>query len=370
MRPVELKVASSDASACINCSNSLDLLSIPFSLALQIFIQHEVVVNHSTQRLCAQCNHIQVEDLSIPVRRTSKYNRRAVGLLLLELRLHRKGLHVSSLSEVELKRATRLTLDQLKNLADRLKIGIVSVFTFLLLCSMGISQRHLAIFLNCDQTTISRRFHSVLKAFETYLIPNNLGLHNYTPDRIREKHRTELFAKIFPNVVLVVDGTYIYIQKSSDFEFQKFTYSGQKNRNLLKFLVFCTPSGRYVEIFGPYGSDGHHNDEWLYNACCEMKNSPLTRYLDRNRDESMCDRGFSRIQDYFKFHCPRSIQKGQKQLSTSDANFTRALTRFRNVIERCFGRSKQWKILANTISIKYARCIGSIFRSIACIENM
>ena len=139
MRPVELKVASSDASACINCSNSLDLLSIPFSLALQIFIQHEVVVNHFTQRLCAQCNHIQVEDLSIPVRRTSKYNRRAVGLLLLELRLHRKGLHVSSLSEVELKRATRLTLDQLKNLADRLKIGIVSVFTFLLLCSMGIS---------------------------------------------------------------------------------------------------------------------------------------------------------------------------------------------------------------------------------------
>lgn len=43
-----------------------------------------------------------------------------------------------------------------------------------------------------------------------------------------------------PYIILVWDGTYIFIQKSSNFSFQRNTYSGHKHRNLIKWLCSLT----------------------------------------------------------------------------------------------------------------------------------
>jgi hypothetical protein len=46
----------------------------------------------------------------------------------------------------------------------------------------------------------------------------------------------------------------------------------QKKRNLLKFLAYVAPDGHFIEMLGPFYSDGSHNDEWLHNqALSERK---------------------------------------------------------------------------------------------------
>ena len=164
------------------------------------------------------------------------------------------------------------------------------------------------------------------------------------------------------------DGTYHYFQ-SSAFEIQKQTYSRHKHTNLLKTLVSTAPDGTFVEIFGPFLADGKHNDEALHNYVLDMEESPLLKHLDPNEDELLLDRGFIRCKDTLRFHTPRSIKKGSNQLSTEDANVTRVVTRCRNVVERLFGRLKQWRILDHTLHISYVPILGALIRILASILN-
>jgi hypothetical protein len=69
-------------------------------------------------------------------------------------------------------------------------------------------------------------------------------------------------------------------------------------------------------------------------------------------DEFLFDKGFQRCEEKFAFHFPRSISRGKKALTVEDANFTRILTRFRNVVERAIGRVKKWKIIDDVMSTR------------------
>ena len=42
------------------------------------------------------------------------------------------------------------------------------------------------------------------------------------------------------------------LEKSTDMQTQRETYSGQKKRNLFKLMIFCTPDGRIVGAYGPF----------------------------------------------------------------------------------------------------------------------
>lgn len=66
-------------------------------------------------------------------------------------------------------------------------------------------------------------------------------------------------------LILIVDGTYIYIEKSSDYSFQRQTYSMHKNRPLVKPMVIVTSTGYIVDVFGPYFADGNNNDAQILN---------------------------------------------------------------------------------------------------------
>ena len=101
-----------------------------------------------------------------------------------------------------------------------------------------------------------------------------------------------------------------------------------------------------------------------------MPESPLRQHLDLERDEIMCDRGFNRAEDYIRLHSPKSIGKGQSQMSVSNCNYTRCVTRLRQVIERLFGRLKHWKLIYNVVDTAYIPMIRPIFLSLCCMDNM
>ncbi len=82
------------------------------------------------------------------------------------------------------------------------------------------------------------------------VVPENLGFEAVTREDIRTKHTTELANGIFldgdttsDNIILVADGTYIYIEKSKDYAFARSSYSVHKGRPLVKPMMLVTTTG-------------------------------------------------------------------------------------------------------------------------------
>lgn len=63
-------------------------------------------------------------------------------------------------------------------------------------------------------------------------------------------------------VILVLDGTctYIFIQKSSEYKFQRLTYSIHKNIPLVKPFRPSSTNGSIMDVLGPYLANGSNND--------------------------------------------------------------------------------------------------------------
>ena len=71
-------------------------------------------------------------------------------------------------------------------------------------------------------------------------------------------HNSDLVNELFDlnkdQFAAISDGTYVYCQKSSNNQFQRKTYSGQKKRHLVKPFVICATDGYIVDVFGPYAA--------------------------------------------------------------------------------------------------------------------
>ena len=72
----------------------------------------------------------------------------------------------------------------------------------------------------------------------------------------------------------------------------------------------------------------------------------------------------------FALKTPVGLNPHQKQLSVEDANNSRFVTRFRNVVERVFGRFKiRWKIIGDVISSGLWPKLHKLLHLLAAIEN-
>ena len=97
---------------------------------------------------------------------------------------------------------------------------------------------------------------NVRTAFMTDFVPNNLGFHHITHEDFCKKHTTKTASTLFSSgpddAIVLLDGTYIYIQKSSDNVFQRRSYSMHKNSSLLKPMVIVGTDGYILDIVRPY----------------------------------------------------------------------------------------------------------------------
>ena len=69
-----------------------------------------------------------------------------------------------------------------------------------------------------------------------------------------------LFATNDSCAILVLDGTYICIQKRSNFKFQRRTPSLHKHRPLVKPMMIVSTTEYIVSVLGPYLADSKNND--------------------------------------------------------------------------------------------------------------
>lgn len=130
----------------------------------------------------------------------------------------------------------------------------LAVLTYLVKLRTGETNVSLAIKFSVSCRTLSRRLKLARQLFANFVQQNV----NHTLNRPQMiSYSTVLSRSIFSpanlNVsVQIWDGTYIYMQKTANHRYQKYTYNSHKKRNYLKMMM-CVLSGGYIlATFGPF----------------------------------------------------------------------------------------------------------------------
>ena len=190
-----------------------------------------------------------------------------------------------------------------------------SVGMFLFKMRSGLSNRILASLFKASRSSIRRAIKSVRMALVNSFVPQNLGLQHITREQVIENHTRPLAQTIFGSItsspaILVLDGTYIYIQKSGNFKFQRRTFSMHKGRPLVKPMVIVTTTGYVLTVLGPYFADQRNNDASILTHMMTKNVENVKEWIQED-DVFVVDRGFRDSLDLledlgFKQKCPLS----------------------------------------------------------------
>ena len=261
----------------------------------------------------------------------------------------------------------------LKQLLQDSDCSIQLIFEFFCKYRQKISDRFGGILFGKDHSTVFKIFGKILNNLSEVFVSKWLEASAFNREEIIQHNTSELFQQVFPNVRGGIDGTYFYVEKSEDFNNQRKTFNSHKKRNLIKEMDIILPNSKIFDFVGPFFSDENHNDEWMWIYIVDNNCGDITDVFDVNIDEFLADRGFLRVKqtdDTFTLQTPVGLAPKTKQLKTEDANQSRLVTRFRNIVERAFGRLKaRWKIIGDIISSGLWPKLHKLVRLLAAIEN-
>lgn len=261
-------------------------------------------------------------------------------------------------SETDIKRDTGLTKAQFEDLFNSLstlhesitsqRIASDSLYIYLLKMRSGQPDEDIGRIFKINRMTVGRRLKTVRNALEVDFVDNHINFIRSREELIGQS--TTMCNGLFSSenaVVLICDGTYIFINKSRNYGFQRNTYSDQKKRNFIKIMMCVTPNGTIVFALGPYAAKV--NDAKILQSIDETSNA--FDMLQPN-DILILDRGFRDCISYFQkkglqIKMPMLLQrsKNKSQFTTKEANQTRLVTATRFVVEARNGNMKTvWKI--------------------------
>jgi hypothetical protein len=191
---------------------------------------------------------------------------------------------------------------------------------FLFKMKAGISNKVISTIFNISRSSLTRAISSVRQALMQTFVSQNLGLRHITREDAIKNHTRPLAHTLFSDItesqaIVVLDGTYIYIQKSGNFHFQRRTYSLHKGRPLVKPMVVVTTTGYFVTVVGPYLSDAKNNDASILKHMINTNVEDIKSWV-REDDIFVVDRGFrdalELLEDLgIKAEMPCFLPKGQ-----------------------------------------------------------
>ena len=129
--------------------------------------------------------------------------------------------------------------------------------------------------------SVTRLLQAAREALLRAFVPSYLGISHISREQLINRNLTipeGLFGNREERVPIVIcDGTYIYLQKSSNYLFQKKTYSLHKYRNLVKPFLIVAPDGYIIDVFGPYPAT--ESDADIMKALFQNENSELNNFF-------------------------------------------------------------------------------------------
>jgi hypothetical protein len=214
----------------------------------------------------------------------------------------------------------------------------------------GESNQRLSKIFNISRNTLEKTMRLVRQDLINEFVPQHLGYDHLTRQDVINRCLTipnVLFGN--PNVppternaIIILDGTYIYLQKSSNYYFQRKSYSLHKYRHLLKpFLMVC-PDGHIIDIYGLY--EATKSDATILSEILNSINDPFHWFFHEN-DVLILDRGFRDCIENvescgYRAYMPATRDDNEYQLTTKQANDSRKVTMCRWVVETVNGRLK------------------------------
>jgi hypothetical protein len=227
---------------------------------------------------------------------------------------------------------------------------------FLMKLRLGQSNSVLAAHFNLTGSrTVGRVLERVATALKKCFVPLYVGVQHISREDFNSQHvpnycRT-LMKTETDKVIVVVDGTYSYIQKALNNYFQKKSFSIHKKRSLVKPMFIVAPDGYILHVIPHYLSDSKNNDAAIIQHAFAT-NEQLRGWFQPG-DTFVVDRGYLDAKEYleseeFLFKMPSFLPKGAKQLPTPDANHSRVVTKVRFVVEVVNRRWREWQFFQRT----------------------
>ncbi|CAH2084578.1 unnamed protein product [Euphydryas editha] len=215
----------------------------------------------------------------------------------------------------------------------------------------GESNERLATLFQMSRRTLERHLKRARDCLFAEFVPRHLGFDHidrrmvaernlYVPNALYGNLNSELEDR---KAIVIMDGTYIYIQKSSNYSFQRETYSLHKFSNLLKPFLIVSCDGYIVDVCGPYAATD--SDATILLKMIYDEQSSFHWFFSPG-DIFILDRGFrDALPDLARFeysaHIPETKDRGADQLTTEQANKSRMVTLCRWVVEVINGRLKR-----------------------------
>lgn len=258
-------------------------------------------------------------------------------------------------SDAGVKTDTSLTRDQFQNLFECLtslrgalkndKIASDYLYTYLMKIRTGRTHEDIGRVFKISKMAVTKRLNQVRKAMEEDFVYRHVNVVRSREEMARLT--TKLSQMLFCNgdstrPVVILDGTYIYIQKSTNFEIQKLSFSNQKKRNFIRVMMCVTTDGTILFALGPFPAT--QNDANVLKTIVASSNA-----LDNliAGDIVLLDRGFRDCvhllkSQGFDVRIPALLQRSQnkKQLTTQEANRSRFVTANRYGVETRNGHIK------------------------------
>lgn len=207
----------------------------------------------------------------------------------------------------------------------------------------GSNDESIANYFGIGRTTVVQRLKTVREILMNDFVPNSV---NFTRSREDLMSHTSVLSRslLSPRnaeaVVVIWDGTYIYIEKSGQHAFQKNSYCSHKKRNYIKPMMIVATDGTIIAVVGPFKATT--NDASISMQIL-AEGHPALDNLETS-DVVVLDRGFRNSVNEFKnrgfiVKTPASQPPGI-QLTVLEANLTRLVTKVRYDVERINGMVK------------------------------
>ena len=186
-----------------------------------------------------------------------------------------------------------------KNRSKRTALGLL-----LVKLKTGLSNRMLSTLfgIHC-RYAVQRSLNWCRSELMKHFVPQNLWFKHIKREDIIKNHTRPLAKQLFSNdrdsAIIVLDGTYIYIQKSGQYNFQRRSYSLHENRPLVKPRMVCTTTGYILGVFGPYYSDYKNNDAAITKHIFQRNIDDIKTWL-KDDDILVVDRGFRDCLDFLQ----------------------------------------------------------------------
>jgi hypothetical protein len=310
---VNILTAFSSHKRCFICQNTCRLHRIKSKSIASAFLIKRIVIKKASRVCEAHLDlngQIIIEELEKIKTRMVQYDKTLVNLLdcISDLKKQQNETpfifenfrDISELSDEQCHKITKWSKNQFINFSEyitsinetesRNKYQLIALYRFWLL--KGSDQETLSyLFGNVSQQMISYYLDQIRSAINKDFVPFFLGASSRTREfylKCNNQTAKTLFDLKDDDLVIVVDGSYARIEKSSNNDFQYSTYSQQKKDSLVKPFLICCCDGYIIDCYGPFKA--FHNDATILRYILNS-DTDLMSILTKDRTCLLLDRG-------------------------------------------------------------------------------